>query len=558
MTTRRQLLKTLAALPPALAMPGSLAQSLAPTADPSRLALVIGNNAYKDNPLDNPVNDARGMSGLFTQAGFTVDALLNAKRDDMLGAIDRFGTSVNQREIKLVVFYYAGHGVQLDWQNYLLPVDATVASAADIKARCIGLNGMLAQLGKAKDKTFIVILDACRNNPFGRAFRMPQQGLSQFDAPTNSLLAYATAPGNVAADGSATNGLYTENLIKELSIKGTRFEDALKRVRTSVRIASGGTQVPWESTSLESDVFLFKNAEKKLSGTEIEAVIEAEFTIWAKIKSSRNLDDLATYLRTYPDGRFSEVVQYRVAEILNEGQKRTERQAMPGILPSQPSSPPPSPSTALSSPAIHIAPGKSVQILLPADNPYSAGTFPLNRIYSVGDNAAFKQSELLTNVVERTYNLRVTAVDREAGTVELNNGERILDPMGNMIKDADLTLGNTLPIVPAQLQVGRKWKGAANRMPVYQILMFDYQMEVVKREKVSVPAGEFDSFLILAKGFNPSHSLTGEIKIWVVPGLNFYVKFEEFIMTRNRMYRQAFRLELMSLQQQIFKPPVIG
>ena len=139
--------------------------------DPSRLALVIGNSAYRDAPLVNPGNDATAMADLFGQAGFTVDSRLNATRNDMMAAIERFGAAIRRPEIRQVVFYYAGHGVQLDWRNYLLPVDAEVASADQVRQRCIDLNQLLLQLGAAKDKTFIIILDACRNNPFGNIYK---------------------------------------------------------------------------------------------------------------------------------------------------------------------------------------------------------------------------------------------------------------------------------------------------------------------------------------------------------------------------------------------------
>lgn len=290
-------------------------------ADPSRLALVIGNSAYGGAALVNPVNDARAMAGLFEQAGFTVASHLDAKRTDMMAAIERFGAAIRRPETRQVVFYYAGHGVQLDWRNYLLPVDTEVNTAEQIKQRCVDLGLLLGQLGAAKDRTFIIILDACRNNPFGSAYRPEQKGLSQFDAPVGSLLAYATAPGNVASDGSGKNGLYTENLLREFSQRGARIEDALKRVRLNVRLASHGAQIPWETTSLESDVFLFNDGQKKLSDAELEQQVEEELAEWIRIKSSRKADDWVGYLRSFPNGRFAEIAQMRLARLLAETEK---------------------------------------------------------------------------------------------------------------------------------------------------------------------------------------------------------------------------------------------
>jgi len=203
--------------------------------------------------------------------------------------VDRFGKRVQSSDTKLAVFYYAGHGAQLDWRNYLLPVNATVSSATAMKADCIDLGQVLDHFIKAQrkgaEKTFVVILDACRDNPFCITFKPQNKGLSQFDAPVGSLLAYATAPGNVASDGAGKNGLYTENLMKELSRPGVRIEDALKRVRLNVRLSSGGEQIPWESTSLESDVFIFPHTIPKLSEEELERQIEIEVAHWNLIKN---------------------------------------------------------------------------------------------------------------------------------------------------------------------------------------------------------------------------------------------------------------------------------
>ncbi len=336
MTSRRTFIKTLAALPPVLSFRRSWAAG-----DPSRVALIIGNGSYPDAPLINPVNDARAVGQLFTQAGFTVDSRLDANRVDMMAAIERFSAAAKRSETKLVVFYYAGHGAQLDWRNYLLPVDAQVSKQEHIKQRCVDLGVLLGQLSAAKDKTFIVILDACRNNPFGAAYRPERQGLSQFDAPVGSLLAYATAPGSVASDGEGDNGLYTGNLVRELNNRGTRIEDALKRVRLNVRLASQGQQIPWETTSLESEVFIFDSSRKKLSESELEKLVEADVTEWTRIKSSRKLDDWVSYLRNFPNGRFAEIAQMRLNRLLAETEKTTSAPgpANPAAAPAQPQGP---------------------------------------------------------------------------------------------------------------------------------------------------------------------------------------------------------------------------
>lgn len=316
MTTRRHFIRTLASLPPALSLGTSWAAS-----DPSRLALVIGNSQYLDAPLVNPVNDARAMAGLLDQAGFTVASHLNARRTDMMAAIERFAADIRKSDTRQVVFYYAGHGAQLDWRNYLLPVDAQADTAAQLRQSCIDLNYMIGEFNKAKGKTFVIILDACRNNPFGSSYQPEQKGLSQFDAPVGSLLAYATSPGNVASDGNGSNGLYTENLLRELSVKGARIEDALKRVRLNVRLASQGAQIPWETTSLEQDIFIFDASKTRLSEAEQEKLLEEDLAEWTRVKGAGKIDDYAGYLRKFPNGRFAEMVQARLSRLLAESER---------------------------------------------------------------------------------------------------------------------------------------------------------------------------------------------------------------------------------------------
>jgi len=229
MPNRRDFLLTLA-LAPCLLHCRSLW-----AANAAQAALVIGNAAYPHARLLNPTNDAKSIHALLEKAGFNADLQLDTHRTAMLDAIERFGMRVLSPETKLAVFYYAGHGAQLDWRNFLVPVNAAVSSAAALKADCIELSQILDYFAQAQrkgaEKTFVVILDACRDNPFGTGFILQNKGLSQFDAPVGSLLAYATAPGSVAADGVDDNGLYTQHLMKELSRRDVRIEDALKRVR---------------------------------------------------------------------------------------------------------------------------------------------------------------------------------------------------------------------------------------------------------------------------------------------------------------------------------------
>jgi uncharacterized caspase-like protein len=222
-----------------------------------RLALVIGNTKYAEAPLRNPGNDAQAISGELRQFGFKVDLQIDAGRAQMENAIQAFGNDLAKSK-GVGLFYYAGHGAQLAWRNYLIPVDAVIDNLEDMRAKAVALNSLLQGLVKARNPMNVIILDACRDNPFGTKVPTEQKGLSQFDAPPGSLLAYATSPGNTARDGEGANGLYTENLLRELKVPEAKIEDVFKRVRLNVRLKSGGQQIPWESTSLEEDFYLMR------------------------------------------------------------------------------------------------------------------------------------------------------------------------------------------------------------------------------------------------------------------------------------------------------------
>jgi hypothetical protein len=221
-----------------------------------RIALVIGNSAYETAPLKNPVNDAQDMAKALEGLGFEIvnkDKMFNLNQNDMKRAIRTFGEKLRGGGIGL--FYYAGHGVQVKGINYLVPVDAKVGSEEEVEYECVDAGFVLAQMDSAGNSTNIVVLDACRNNPFARSFRSASRGLAQMDAPSGTLIAYATAPGSVASDGSGRNGLYTQELLKNMRMPGIGIEEVFKRVRISVRNLTQNKQTPWESSSLVGDFY---------------------------------------------------------------------------------------------------------------------------------------------------------------------------------------------------------------------------------------------------------------------------------------------------------------
>jgi|APCry1669189034_1035192.scaffolds.fasta_scaffold91883_1 hypothetical protein len=265
---RRSIIKTAGFLAGTSFIPSGFLEA-AKGIDAPRIALIIGNSKYPDSPLTNPFNDANAMGKELKVLGFDAQVLLDSNLKDLASAIQAYSGRIAKSKA-VGLFYYAGHGVQLAWRNYLIPIDANIDRVDDIPKQTFELNNMLLALNKAQNPMNIIILDACRDNPFGKKLPTEQKGLSQFDAPNNSLLCYATAPGNVASDGAGANGLFTENLLREMRDPEAKIEDVFKRVRLKVRLASKGQQIPWESTSLEEDFYF--NA-KGLNPQDIEAAI---------------------------------------------------------------------------------------------------------------------------------------------------------------------------------------------------------------------------------------------------------------------------------------------
>jgi hypothetical protein len=222
-----------------------------------RVALVIGNGKYERAPLKNPVNDAKAIAEELKNLNFEVISLYNACYKEMKQGISNFGTSLAKDKNTIGLFYYAGHGISLRGKNYIVPVDEKIEKEADVEVYAIEMDDLMSNLEYAGNSMNIIILDACRNNPFSRGFRSVNSGgLAAANAPVGTFIAYATAPGSTAADGNGQNGLYTQELLKTLKIPNLRIEDVFKKVRTNVKEFSDGQQIPWENSALEGD-FIF-------------------------------------------------------------------------------------------------------------------------------------------------------------------------------------------------------------------------------------------------------------------------------------------------------------
>ncbi len=299
-------------------------------ANEARVALVIGNSNYKSAPLKNPVNDAKAITDKLQGLGFKVTLKLDQDQKSMAEAIRVFGNQLKAGGAGL--FYYAGHGMQVRGRNFLIPVDADIQNEDEVPYRSVDANEVLSKMETAKNRLNLMILDACRNNPFARKFRSSSQGLAQMDAPSGTLVAFATAPGSVASDGTGKNGIYTQHLLTSLGQPGVPVEQLFKRVRVGVMKDTRNTQVPWESSSLVGDFYFKPGA---ASATADPAAIELAY--WESIKESASVDDYKSYLKKYPNGQFADLAKRRA---LNPPKPAT---AVASIAPTPATKPKPEP-----------------------------------------------------------------------------------------------------------------------------------------------------------------------------------------------------------------------
>ena len=222
-----------------------------------RLALLIGNSHYQHGgSLPNPVNDVRAIKRALEGLGFTVMKYEDCTQKTMKRAMDIFGNKLKGKDVGL--FFYAGHGVQVRGNNYLLPVDAKLNNENDAEYDCVRADRVLAKMEKAGSRTNIVILDACRDNPFERSWRRGTEGtgLAFMNAPSGSLIAYSTAPGKTALDGRGKNSPYTSALLQHIKTPDITVLQMFQKVRSTVMGWSKNKQTPWEATSLKGDFYL--------------------------------------------------------------------------------------------------------------------------------------------------------------------------------------------------------------------------------------------------------------------------------------------------------------
>ena len=289
----------------------------------TRVALVIGNDAYSTLPhLNNAGRDARGMAARLEVLGFQITLKLNAGRRELHRALDAFEAALRRSDVGLV--FYAGHGIQTaQGSNYLIPSDAQVEEEADLRAEGIAVDDVLAVMKRAANALNIIILDACRDNPLPNAGRTARRGLSRTEPPDVRGLAilYSAAAGQVAQDGPAgEHGVFTGELLKVLDEPGLALEEVVRKVNGAVRRRTNGAQRPWSLMSLES-AFYFNAA---VADPIVSCDRELDLEYWRSVKGSTDPADYEAYLSTCPKGEFVRLARNRL-EVLQDDTTETEQ-----------------------------------------------------------------------------------------------------------------------------------------------------------------------------------------------------------------------------------------
>ncbi len=309
---------------PSRALEAFAGDEVAPVDPDKKVALVIGNGRYTSaGALDNPANDAHDVAAALLELGFQVvdgtdldGAAMREKLRDFAKAVQGAGVAL---------FFYAGHGVQVDGHNYMLPVDAQLDSKDDLEFEAVDMNRVLVQLER-EPRVNIIILDACRNNPLAenlaRAFRGSSRsiggrsgGLAALDAVApGTLISFSTQPGATASDGTGRNSPYTAALLEHIRTPGLELQGLMRRVGAEVVRASDGAQVPWQNASLTTDYYLTSpppEGQAPVALADVSAKrVEVEY--WLEVKDSGSIEELQSYVERFPEGSFVDLARSRI------------------------------------------------------------------------------------------------------------------------------------------------------------------------------------------------------------------------------------------------------
>ena len=290
-----------------------------------RLALVIGNADYSSEtlaPLKNPANDAVLISDSLKKAGFTVELILNADLRKMKRSVRDFAEELKKTDKgSIAMVYYSGHGFEAGGRNYLAPLKADLRDEVDAEFEALSIDWVLSTVEAAHDGANIVIFDACRNTALRRSAGGTAGGFTLLNStPRGSYISFATAPGSTASDGAELNSPYTAAIAREILVPGATLESAFKKVRQHVVDVTDGEQVPWDHSSLTTDIVLVPsdnvdNSTENTGSSQSGNVVQLELQLWNDVKNSNDAAQIQAYLDQFPAGAFTELAKSRLASL---------------------------------------------------------------------------------------------------------------------------------------------------------------------------------------------------------------------------------------------------
>ncbi len=463
-----------------------------------RVALVVGNASYQNAPkLRNPTRDADAMARSLRATGFEVIEVKDATKQKLERAIVEFGTRLAKGGVGL--FFYSGHGMQVNGKNYLIPVDAELAAEGAVKVETTDVDLVLDQMTLAETGFNMVILDACRNNPFERKFRSVGGGglAAVDDAPKGTLIAYSTAPGKVAMDGEGANGVYTTELLKAMQTPGLTAEDVFKRVRVAV---TGDAQTPWEESSLTGEFYFVAPqpamaAPPPLPQPAANTGQDAEIAFWNSVKDDKNAEAFRAYLAKYPNGQFIELANLKIEEI--EAAAQQVAMATPPALAQAPSSLAQAPSSLAPATKACPAPGTEIR---------------------ESDGSSFR--------IEKVDGLSC------CGTATLNGPGQPLCAYGGVLIHGVSIFRSEEYFSKAKDEVAKLWPLQVGKKVAFDwvstgghfALLYSERYEVTRTDTITVPAGTFQVFEVTHERKNRTQRLEAGVNNRAEDGIeHFYL-----------------------------------
>lgn len=521
----------------------------APQIVEKRVALVIGNAAYADIPLRNPVNDANDIAAKLRQRGFDVIERKNLKTSQIGRTLREFRSRLSKGATALV--FYAGHGIQVKGENYLPTIDADIEGEEDIPNQSMSVRQLLEVLDESKTRLNLVFLDACRNNPFGRRLRSSATGLAREAAPTGTLLSFATRPGSVAADGEGRNGIYTTYLLEAMDVPGQPIELALKQVLANVKRASRGQQEPWLEGNIEGEFYFLPAVAAALAPPASPApaysgLVEQEKIDRAVEQAVKRSNEQVARERIELQASMERLIK----EALGKQKAALDAEHHARLIP-EPSRPPVLP---------HEASRISVLPTALVENRVTTGV-------SMGDEWEYMASDALRGKKNKLV-LRVKAIAPESVTEEIywnghSRGEWVFGHKAALLGSPN----------EAEFMFSPHWTGQelSHTITVRDgsgqcvgVLTCEFMLKPAGSETISVGAGSFDALrlegTVIAsyKGSNFS-SVSGTVRIWLDKESRRLLR--QVVSIVRGSLRSDETLELVSIRRGTAAPasvPVVG